>query len=643
MRFFILIALCLTVASATYTSRNRFNRLIRNLQHQQGYGNQGRNLINDIDDYYGNDHDQYESDEDDYYQQRQQCNRYDQECDTGLDRDNVEYDSDESQDDDDYSQQYQHQGRHHQTRRNQHQTRAQQQRHRCTPKYHLLQELEQTNTHLASKLYKQAKQENDDKNTVVSPSAIQLALAAIAHGAQGNTHRQIRRVIGAALTRQQNRQAHAALHQALHGQDPRTQQTGRRQHAQVKTTTTIVINQRNRAQQQFIQAVHVCLNTQVKKCDFQHQPQQCRQQINRYVAQKTQHKLQHVVPQDAVTTNTKMVVVSTTHVTARWGHQFRQQQQTKTGRFHPLGSQNNAKHVQVIQSQGQFNYYEDEQLHIVGVPTKQEELTLYVIIPKDKDGLNQIEKEHIQNGQQLKELLEQAEQQQHEIDIELPKFQIKHKIDAKQTLRKEGIEHAFDADEADFSGINGHHGNTHRQQIDDEDNEYESQQQGRQSQNQLHVNKLVHQATIKVDENGIHAAQSKNQHYQTRYNQEYDHDETENNDEDDDENDEHLQNYRRQQLERDEMLEEIFGQQYTSNSRRHNNQRRHHGRQHGHHENQGEKKIKVNRAFAFALKHNPSNQIVLVGRVVDVTQKPKNQHQQIQLLGQQSLNGVDQQ
>jgi len=641
MRFFILIAFCLAVASASYTNRNRFNRLIRQLQ--QGYGNEGRNnAFNDIDDYY-NDDDQYEL-EDDYYQQRQQCNRYDQECNSDLENYNVEYDSEVDQDENDYYSQQQHhqQGRYYETSRNQQQKRRLQQRNQCRPNYRLVQELEQTNAHLASKLYKQAKQENDDKNTVVSPSAIQLALAAIARGAQGNTHRQIRRVIGAALNRQQNRQAHTALQQVLHGQDPVTQQTGRRQQAQIKTTTTIVINQRNRAQQQFVEAVHACVNTQVKKCDFQHQPQQCRRQINRYLAQKTQHKLQNVVPQDAVTTNTKMVVVSTTQVKAQWGQQFRQQQQTKTGRFHPLGNVNNAKHVQVIRSQGQFNYYEDEQLHVVGVPTKQEELTLYVIVPKNKDGLNQIEKEQIQNGQQLKQLLEQAEQQRQEIDIELPKFQIKHKIDAKQTLRKEGIQHAFDADEADFSRIHGQRQqNNGRQEIDDEDNQYESQQQGRQTQNQLHINKLIHQATIRIDEQGIHAAQTRN-HGQTSYyqdqnqDQEYELDENE-----DDENDEHLQQYRRQQLEREELFEEIFGQQYNTNSRR---QRRQHRRQYqGRHENQGERKIKVNRAFAFAIKHNPSNQIILVGRVVDATQKPKNQHQRVQIRGQQSLNGVDQQ
>jgi len=369
--------------------------------------------------------------------------------------------------------------------------------------------------------------------------------------------------------------------------------------------------------------------------------------------------LQHVVPQDAITQNTKMIVVNTAQIKARWGRQFRQQQTTKQGRFFPLGSPQQPKPVQVLQSQGQFNYYEDEQLQVVGVPTQQQELTLFVIVPKNKDGLNQVEKSQIQNPQQLKQLLEQAEQQQEQIDIELPKFQIKHKIDAKQTLRKQGVQNVFDVDEADLSGINGqqqqqqqqrrHRRNQLGQYVNEE--QYQDQEQ---RQNQLHLNKLIQQATIKIDEQGINAARTRNQGQQQydqyeQYEQYQNQDQDQDQDQDDDE-DEQGQQYMQQQLNRQEMLEEIFGQR--QGQRQQLRQRRNRRQQYGQFQDQdqygqnGQRKVKVNRAFAFAVKHNPSNQIVMVGRVVDATQKPQNQQQgqqQGQRQGQQSLNGVDQQ
>jgi serpin B len=673
MRFLILIALCLAVASANYANKQRFNRLLRQLQQQQnqeqgyGYGQLGHQY-EQYNEYDSDEEDQEEDEEEKYqrrHQQGQQCQRNQRYGNLNLNDDDDsenEYDSSEQDDENQYQNQYQHQ---YQNQRRQHQRRQyqeeedeqeqqqqgnrqhqqqqkkkQQQKHQCQAKYQLLQDLEQVNSQLAAKLYKQAKQENDDKNTVVGPAAVQLALAAIKRGARGNTKRQIQRLIGAGLSQKQSQQAHAALQQSLQGQDPLQKQSGQHQQAKVKTTTTIIINQRNRAQQKFVQAVKACLNAQVKKCDFHRQPQQCRQQINQHVAQKTNQKLQNVVPQDAVTENTKLIVVNTAQLKAKWGKQFRNQQQTKQGRFYPLGSKQ-AKNVQVLQTQGQFNYYEDNQVQVVGVPTQREELTLYVVVPKDKDGLNQIEKTQIQNGQQLKQLLDQADQQQEQIELQLPKFQIKHKIDAKRTLRQEGAKDAFDADEADLSGINGQqqqqqqHNN--RNQQDEDEQEQQEQQQG---QHQLHINKLIHQATIKIDEQGISAAKPKHQGQQQygRYHeqQQYEQEDYED-DEQNDENDEQQDQYEQRQLLRQELEEEIFGQRQQG-GRRHQRQQ-HHQRQHQY---QGqEKQVKVNRAFAFVVKHNPSNQIVLVGRVVDAAQKPKNK-QQGQRQGQQSLNGVDQ-
>lgn len=689
MRFLILIVLCLAVASASYSNRNRFNRLLRQLQQQQeqqqGYGSQGLSYNNEYDS-----EEQDEDDEDNYYQgqqQNRQCQRNQRYGNLNLNDDENDNDNDEQYDDQDqYGQdqddqdQYQNQnqrqgrqGRHQrqqyrqQNQQNQQQRRQQQQQHQCQPKYQLLQALEEANTQLASKLYKQAKQENDDKNTVVSPAAVQLALAAIQRGARGNTKRQIQRITGAGLNQKQNQQAHTALKQSLQGQQQQ-QENGQNQQAQIKTTTTIIINQRNRAQQKFVQAVRACLNTQVKKCNFQQQHKQCRQQINRHVSQKTNQKLQHVVPQDAVTANTKLIVVNTAQINAKWSRQVRQQQQTKQGKFYPLGSQQ-PKHVQVLQTQGQMNYYEDEQLQVVGLPTQQQELTLYVIVPKDKDGLNQIEKAQIQNGQQLKQLLENAEQQQEQVDVELPKFQIQHKIDAKQTLRQQGVQDAFDQDEANFAGINGQQNQEQRQrrrqqqqdqdsdeedQDQDQDQYQNQQQQNQQNQQQLHVNKLIHQATIKINEQGISAANNRRQNQQNQYQDDQDQDQyQQDQDEDeDDQEDEQEQQYRNQQEERQELLEEIFGQRQQRNqrNRRNQQQQRRNRRNQQYQRNQyqgqqGQQKVKANRAFAFAVKHNPSNQIVLVGRVVDATQKPQNQQQQQQgrQQGQQSLNGVDQQ
>jgi len=313
-----------------------------------------------------------------------------------------------------------------------------------------------------------------------------------------------------------------------------------------------------------------------------------------------------------------MIAVSALQMHANWGQQFRQQQITKRARFHPLGNQK-SKTCQAIQSQGNFNYYEDEQMQVVGIPTQQQELTMYVIVPKDKDGLTQVEKEQIQNGQQLKELLDICDQQKQYVQVQLPKIQIKNKLDAKRTLVQQGIQDAFDCDQADFSGISG-------------------QQQQQQQQQKLHLNKLIHETTIKITEQGISAAntgaqstiqdqleqdqenqqqwrqqqwqQNPWQQHQLRQNQWRQNQWGQNQWQQNQLGQNQWQQQQYDEDEYDNLQQNQYGQnQYSQNEYGQNNQ------------------VKANRAFAFAVKHNPSNQIILVGRVIDGCQKPQGQQQ----------------
>jgi serine protease inhibitor len=348
-----------------------------------------------------------------------------------------------------------------------------------------------------------------------------------------------------------------------------------------------VVNQQTPAQRQFAQTVQRCLGTQVKQCSFTRNPQQCRQQINRLISSRTNQKLQTTVPPQAVTENTKMVAVSALQLNAKWSQQFRQQQTTTQARFYPLGCQQ-SKRVQVIQSQGQFNYYEDGQVRVVGIPTQQRELTMYIILPTEKDGLTQVEKQQIQNGQQLRQLLDNCDQQTQYLQVQLPKFQAKHQLDAKRTLLRQGVQDAFDSDAADFSGITG------------------VQQQQQQQGDQIHLNKLIQQATIKVTEQGISSANTGSQgSTQDQYENQQ---QTSNQDQDEYETHQENQYEGTQQNQYEGTQQNQYGQQSNQ--------------------------VKVNHAFAFVIKHNPSNQIIAVGRIVDPTQKPHTQQQQGQYQGQ---------
>jgi len=408
----------------------------------------------------------------------------------------------------------------------------------------------------------------------------------------------------------------------------------RQQTTKIHPVTGIFITQTTRAQQQFVQQVKRSLGANVHQCSFQRQPQQCRQTINRFVAQKTQGKINHIVPQDAITDNTKMILVNALQLKAPWGRQVRQHLNTKEAKFYPLDTKK-VKIVEVLETQGRFKYYEDELVKIVGIPTQQNKLTLYVIVPKDKDGLTDVEKLHLQDGVQLKQLLDIADQRVRHVAVQLPKFQIKHKIDVRRTLRKQGVTDAFDPQRADFSGITGvnqyedeenegryereqtsrHRRNPFLQsrQFDDEESMMGEEQYGvHQQEKKLHLNKFIHQTTIKITEQGITATTGSQSQSEDQY-------------EDTERGYGRHQGLRRHRggMEDEEETMNTFDE-ITGFNRRESTRGQ-----------QGRTMVKANRAFAFVVKHNPTNQLIMIGRVIDAAQKKVNDVYQ-------TINNVDQ-
>jgi serpin B len=668
MRCLIVIALCFVLANATYRNKHRFNQLLNRYQNRydnDDYTNRGLTGFDNEDDWTNRrHHNRYEQNEnllgsddvDDYIADyvdeirrermfdRDQCPRdlenilgQDDEYETrdyGNRRERM-FERDQSPRDFEnmYGQEDEYETRDYENIRHRQNSYLDDEE----PQHgsHLIKEVEDANVKLASRLYKQSKDERDDKNTVVSPLSIQLALAALNQGARGNTKRQIGRAIGGRLQKQERKQIFKTLIRHLKGL--RRNDYSTRQHiTKINPVTGIFVAQTTRAQHMFIQQVKTSLGATVKHCSFSHQPQQCRQMINRFVAQKTHHKITHIVPQDAITDNTKMILVNALELKATWGPQMRRHQ-TKEAKFHPLDTKK-VKIVEVMETQGRFKYYEDELVKIVGVPTQEKELTFYAIVPKDKDGLTEVEKLHLQDSVELKKVLDTVDRRQHHVEVQLPKFQIKHKIDVRRTLRKQGVTDAFDPQRADFSGITG----VSRFQHEETEDDYEQEQLRRYRRNpfldtqmdteyttigddrtghretKLHLNKFIHQTTIKVTDNGITASSGSQA-------EEYEQDEDFEGMRHGRQGRRHHQfgteelNYGRRshRFEDEEMnsFEEMMGI----------NRREHTGRN----------VVKANHAFAFVVKHNPTNQIILVGRVIDAAQKKTNGVHQ-------TINTVDQ-
>lgn len=101
-----------------------------------------------------------------------------------------------------------------------------------------------------------------------------------------------------------------------------------------------------------------------------------------------------------------------------------------------------------MRSQLNYRYYEDSLLKALTLPYACDQLSMLVLLPSDRYGLEDVEGRL--NLGYLKQIL--GSSYSHEVIVSLPKFKIESEVYPKETLAALGSEEMF-SDHADFSGI----------------------------------------------------------------------------------------------------------------------------------------------------------------------------------------------
>jgi len=196
-------------------------------------------------------------------------------------------------------------------------------------------------------------------------------------------------------------------------------------------------------------------------------------EINHWIESVTSHKIQELIKPEHLGALTRLVLVNAVYFKGDWQKQFKTEQTQKKPFYI---AQNNEKHVDMMHMSDRFHYGEHDDVQVLGLPYKGNEIMMYVLLPKDRYGLAKFESGL--TGERLMKMIEQTDMVK--VNVELPKFKLEKELDLVGTLKKIGISEAFDANNADFSKING--------------------------QRDLYVSAVVHKAFIEVNEEGTEAA-----------------------------------------------------------------------------------------------------------------------------------------
>lgn len=327
-------------------------------------------------------------------------------------------------------------------------------------------ELVRGNNAFAFDLYHAVSGESD--NLIFSPYSISLALAMTYAGARGTTEQQMAATLHFALPQDQLHAPFKDLNDHLPGAQSGTDGGD----FQLSIANALWGQKDYPFRPDYLDLVHANYGAGLQLTDFVADPEAARQQINAWVSQRTQDRIQDLIQPDKLTEATRLVLVNALYFKATWASPF-DVSLTQEQPFTRLdGSQES---VPMMSRTAEFGYAEDKGYQVVSIPYTGDRVAMLILLPETGQF------EDFESGlglDQFETILGDLEPS--EIMLTMPLFGYESALDLAQTLQAMGMTDAFSEGAADFSGMT--------------------------DQNDLFLSEAAHKAFIKVDESGTEAA-----------------------------------------------------------------------------------------------------------------------------------------
>jgi serpin B len=318
------------------------------------------------------------------------------------------------------------------------------------------------NNAFAFALYGQLRNRNG--NLFFSPESISTALAMAYAGARGGTASEMAKTLHFTLPQPQLNPAMGALLSDLNAVHDGYQLT---------VTNALWAQQGYTFLDAFLQLLKTDYGAGLNQVDFKGATEAARLTINRWVEQKTQDKIKDLLQPGTLAPSTRLVLTNAIYFKGDWQTQF-DKAHTRDEDFYP--SQTQTKKVAFMHRESSFSYFDGGTFQLLEIPYKSKELSLVVLLPKDRSGLPALEQSLTASNTQ--QWLSQVVQRD-KVIVALPKFKSTQQFELGGTLGAMGMAQAFSGS-ADFSGMTG--------------------------KRDFAISEVIHKAYIDVNEEGTEAA-----------------------------------------------------------------------------------------------------------------------------------------
>jgi serpin B len=307
------------------------------------------------------------------------------------------------------------------------------------------------------------------QNLFYSPFSISSALALAGEGAKGKTADEIFSVFHLPKDDTVRQSGFAGIYEGINTPD-----TG----YTLRTANALWAEKSYPFLPAFTSTARTYYFANVTNLDFKNTPEESRAAINQWVEQKTENKIQDLLPSGSISPLTRLVITNAVYFNGTWARPFdasrTQDADFRTG----TGTSVTVRMMQDSGEAAEYPYTETDSVQYIELPyahTTGKALSMIVILPKGSDIKPA---EAVLNSSTLSALQDSAHSRR--VMLYFPKFRMDTEYRLPDTLSAMGMPTAFTAGAADFSGMDG--------------------------TRNLSISDVIHKAYIDVNEQGTEAA-----------------------------------------------------------------------------------------------------------------------------------------
>ncbi len=206
--------------------------------------------------------------------------------------------------------------------------------------------------------------------------------------------------------------------------------------------------------------------------DYAGDPEAARLAINQWVGDETRERIQDLIPSGAIDAMTRLVLANAIYFKAAWRNTF-DPQATAPAPFHFLDG--STSEVPMMVQEETYGYAILDGYRALELPYQNGDVSMLVVLPDEgrfgavEQALSSAMMDEIASGLTYGPVM-----------LSLPKFTYESSFSLNDALQGLGMTDAFDADRADFSGMDGNR--------------------------DLFIGNVLHKAFVSVDESGTEAA-----------------------------------------------------------------------------------------------------------------------------------------